>query len=387
MALKTQPLAEALIKRRSVTPDDAGCQRLIAEYLQPLGFQIHNLPFGEVSNLLAVWGAQGPVLLFVGHTDVVPPGVEADWQSPPFEPTVRDGNLYGRGAADMKGSVAAFVTAAERFVTQANAQGWRIGILLTSDEEGPATDGIARVAPLLNDYLGEPTWCLVGEPSSKDKLGDTIRIGRRGSLTATLTVTGQGGHVAYPELVDNPAHRLSQILGALAETTWDEGTADFPPTSFQITRLQTDTQTSNMVPGVATAQFNLRYAPVLDHAELIERIEAIAAPFADAQNLDWQWHLSAQPFSSAPGALRAAVQEAVNAECGYWPIANTAGGTSDGRFIAPLGAEVVELGPVNATIHKVDECVAIQSLEKLSEIYYSILTRLDRHCHALNQSA
>lgn len=385
MVLKTQPLAEALIERRSITPDDAGCQHLIAEHLEPLRFKIHHLPFGEVSNLLSIWGTHGPVLLFVGHTDVVPPGIESDWQSPPFEPTVRDGFLFGRGAADMKGSVAAFVTACERYVTQASTQSFRIGILLTSDEEGPATDGIARVAPLLSEYLGAPTWCLVGEPSSKHALGDTIRIGRRGSLTATLTVSGQGGHVAYPELVDNPAHRLSQVLAALAETTWDEGTADFPPTSFQITRLQTDTQTTNMVPGVATAQFNLRYAPVSDHAALIERIEAIAAPFGDAQTLHWQWHLSAEPFSSAPGVLRASVQEAVNAECGYWPIANTAGGTSDGRFIAPLGAEVVELGPLNATIHKVDECIEIQSLETLSQIYYSVLKRLDEHCHALDQ--
>lgn len=373
----TTSLAEALISRRSITPEDAGCQALVAERLKSSGFTMVDLPFGAVSNLLSTYGTTGPTLLFVGHTDVVPPGAESTWQSPPFTPTRRNGRLYGRGAADMKGSVAAFVTACERALASAAALPLRIGILLTSDEEGPAKDGIAQVAPRLNALLGPINWCLVGEPSSAQQLGDNIRVGRRGSLSATVTVTGQGGHVAYPEQVDNPAHRLSRFLSALVNTTWDEGTDEFPATSFQVTHLDTDSNTINMVPQLATAKINLRYSPASSHTALIERIEAIAARHSRVNaKIALEWNLSAEPFSSAPGALRAAVIDSIANQCGITTVANTAGGTSDGRFIAPLGAEVVELGPVNDTIHKIDEYININDLEKLSLIYQEIIMRL-----------
>lgn len=381
----TLELTQALVSRRSITPDDAGCQTLIADRLKAIGFAIHHLPVGDVSNVLAIHGQSGPTLLFVGHTDVVPPGVESDWQSPPFTPSIRDGRLYGRGTADMKGSIAAFITACERIAPNQASLPFRIAILLTSDEEGPARDGIAQIAPQLTSYLSSVDYCLVGEPSSRNQLGDTIRVGRRGSLTATVTVAGKGGHVAYPEQVDNPAHRLSQFLGELADTTWDTGTDAFPPTSFQVTHLETDTHTSNMVPGSAIAQFNLRYSPALTHTDIIQRIETIAHRHIGDDQLSLTWHLSAKPFSSEPGALRTAITQAIQATCGIEVEANTAGGTSDGRFIAPLGAEVVELGPVNASIHQIDESIDIAELDQLSELYEATLHRLARLVRAPNQ--
>lgn len=369
-------LASALISRASVTPEDAGCQALIAERLEPLGFDSYWLGRGEVSNLLCLRGNRGPLLLFLGHTDVVPPGPPEQWQSPAFAPQMRNGRLYGRGSADMKGSVAAFVTALERLLggQPGHCEGLRIGVLLTSDEEGPAIDGVRAVAADLPDLTGPIDWCLVGEPSSEQRLGDSIRVGRRGSLSGELRVIGRQGHVAYPALADNPFHRLIPALNALVAAHWDEGHGEFPPTGLQITGIDSDTDAGNVIPGEARARFNLRFSPALTAAQIQSRVESLVAEHAEHWRIDW--HHSADPFSSEPGALRAAVMEAVQEHTGYAPRANTAGGTSDGRFIAPLGAEVVELGPLNASIHQVDENVAVSDLDALSAIYEGIIQRL-----------
>ncbi len=384
MSQETSPtveLALELISRASVTPEDGGCQLLIAERLEALGFDSYWLPQGDVSNLLCLRGAKGPLLLFLGHTDVVPPGDTQKWTSPPFSPQIREGLLYGRGSADMKGSVAAFVTACERLFNEHNVHPdhMRIGVLLTSDEEGPAIDGIRAVAETLSDLTGPIDWCLVGEPSSEQALGDSIRVGRRGSLSGEITIEGQQGHVAYPDLADNPLHRLMPVLSQLAAIQWDEGTAEFPPTTLQITGLDTDTDERNVIPGVARARFNLRFSPALSAADIQTRIEQLLAQHAERGRIEWMH--SADPFSAPAGPLRETVMQAVAAATGLKPRPNTAGGTSDGRFIAPLGAEVVELGPVNASIHQIDEHVDIQSLEKLSEIYQAVIERL-AHSHA-----
>ncbi|MEX0450824.1 succinyl-diaminopimelate desuccinylase [Spiribacter sp. 218] len=367
-------LAEALIERASVTPADAGCQALLQSRLEAMGFDCHDLSQGEVSNLLAVRGDAGPCLLFVGHTDVVPPGPAERWQSPPFAPTRRDGRLYGRGAADMKSSIAAFITACERLTAAGPPDHLSVALLLTSDEEGPAMDGVRAVAPILHDYLGDIDWCLVGEPSSEARLGDTIRIGRRGSLSAEVTIDGRQGHVAYPAHADNPLHRLAGLLNALVAERWDEGTAAFPPTGFQITGVDTDTDAVNIIPGRAQARFNLRFSPASTAAGLQRRIKAIAA--AHAPDAAFVWKHSADPFGGDAGELRAAVQAVIQEQLALTPVANTAGGTSDGRFIAPLGAEVVELGPVNATIHQPDENVALADIPALSDLYEAIIRRL-----------
>lgn len=376
-------LTEALVRRASVTPRDEGCQALIGERLESLGFRLHDLSRGAVSNLLALREADAasdaatgpvPLLLFLGHTDVVPPGPLEQWQTPPFEPTHRNGMLHGRGTADMKGSVAAWVTACERYLTATSSCPLRLGVLLTSDEEGPAQDGIRAVAPALPDLVGEVDWCLVGEPSSHQRIADTIRVGRRGSLSGAIRVPGRQGHVAYPEQADNPIHRLAPFLAALGAEVWDAGTELFPPTSLQITGIDADTDAGNVIPGGASARFNIRFSPALDAEAIQRRIEAIRLAEAPAASIDW--HLSAEPFESQPGPLRQAVEEEV-ADClGARPHANTAGGTSDGRFIAPLGAEVVELGPVNATIHQIDERVAAADLETLTCLYEGIIKRL-----------
>lgn len=378
-------LAEALIARPSITPEDAGCQALIAERLTALGFAIHRLPHGEVSNLLALRepaegaAADAPLLLFLGHTDVVPTGPAEAWQSDPFTPTRRDGRLYGRGAADMKGSVAAWLAACERLIDAGDGGMLRLGVLLTSDEEGPARDGIRAVAPTLTELTGPIDWCLVGEPSSEHILGDTIRVGRRGSLSASLTVSGRQGHVAYPALADNPLHRLAPILAALVTEHWDGGTAAFPPTTLQVTGIETDTDAGNVIPGEAVARFNLRFSPASTAAGLQARVEAVVAEHAPGATIDW--HLSAEPFESEPGPLRHAIMTTVEAHTGQTPTANTAGGTSDGRFIAPLGAEVVELGPVNASIHQVNESVGLEELQALSELYEAVIRRLAETTH------
>ena len=314
------------------------------------------------------------MLCFAGHTDVVPPGPEAAWRTPPFAPHIEDGVLYGRGAADMKGSLAAMITAVETFVARyPNAPG-RIAFLLTSDEEGPAIDGTARVVAWLNEQGLIPDWCVVGEPSSHQALGDTLRNGRRGSLNATLHIQGIQGHVAYPELADNPIHRVAPALAALIAETWDRGTDQFPPTSFQISNIHAGTGVTNVIPGKLEAQFNFRFSTAVTAAELQRRTAAILS--AQGLQFDIDWQLSGEPFVTRPGQLLTAVDEAVAAVTGRTPRHSTGGGTSDGRFIAQLGTQVVELGPVNASIHRVDECVACEDLNHLADIYRAVLERL-----------
>jgi succinyl-diaminopimelate desuccinylase len=367
-----------LIARRSVTPDDAGCQASIAVRLERAGFSVQRLRYGEVDNLWATHGTGGATLAFLGHTDVVPSGPEAAWQSPPFQPEIRDGLLYGRGAADMKGSVAAMVVALEDFVASVPDHPGRVGLLLTSDEEGPTNlDGVRRVAEHFRATGERIDWCVVGEPSSKARLGDLIRVGRRGSLSGTLSVRGVQGHVAYPEQASNPIHRFAPALAELVAEHWDAGNADFPPTSFQVSNLNAGTGASNVIPGVLSALFNFRFSTASRAEDLRARTEAILAK----HDLDYQltWNLSGEPFLTPPGGrLRQAALEVCREYCAIEPEQSTGGGTSDGRFIAPLGAEVIELGPVNATIHQVDECVAVADLERLPQLYLALCQRLLR---------
>jgi succinyl-diaminopimelate desuccinylase len=374
-------LAIDLIRRRSVTPEDAGCLTHIGERLAGAGFRVEHLRYGEVDNLWAVHGEgasseQGRTLAFLGHTDVVPSGPEAAWQSPPFEPTIRDGHLYGRGAADMKGSVAAMVMALEQFVAAHPNHPGRVGLLLTSDEEGPTNlDGVRKVVEHFRAVGERIDWCVVGEPSSKEKLGDLIRVGRRGSLSGTLSVRGVQGHVAYPEKALNPIHAFAPALVELAAERWDEGNSDFPPTSFQISNLNAGTGANNVIPGELIALINFRYCTASRAEDLRARTEAIL----HRHGLDFvlDWNLSGEPFLTPPGGvLRETVVAVCRDLCGLDPEQSTGGGTSDGRFIAPMGAEVVELGPINATIHKVDECVALADLEKLPALYQAICKRL-----------
>jgi succinyl-diaminopimelate desuccinylase len=369
-------LACELIRRRSVTPEDAGCQALVADRLAGAGFAIEHLRHGAVDNLWATHGNGDSTLVLLGHTDVVPSGPEDAWQAPPFEPTLRDGHLYGRGAADMKGSVAAMVVALERFVAAHPQHAGRVALLLTSDEEGPTNlDGVRRVAETFRVRGERLDWCVVGEPSSKERLGDLVRVGRRGSLSATLTVRGVQGHVAYPAKADNPIHAFAPALAELAATRWDEGNQDFPPTSFQVSNLNAGTGATNVIPGMLVAQINFRYSTASTESGLRKRTEAILA----RHGLHWQldWNLSGEPFLSPPGGpLREAVCAVCRELCGVEAEQSTGGGTSDGRFIAPLGVEVVEVGPVNATIHKVDERVAVDELDRLPELYQAICARL-----------
>jgi succinyl-diaminopimelate desuccinylase len=365
-----------LIRRRSVTPADAGCQQLLGDRLAAAGFQVEHLRFGDVDNLWATHGSGGPLLVFLGHTDVVPTGPVEQWASDPFDPVVRGGHLYGRGTADMKGSVAAMTVALEAFAKTHPDHRGRVGLLLTSDEEGPSNlDGVRRVAEHFRSTGERIDWCVVGEPSSKARLGDLIRVGRRGSLSGTLTVRGVQGHVAYPEKANNPIHAFAPALAALAAERWDAGNQDFPPTSFQVSNLNAGTGANNVIPGTLTALINFRYSTASSAADLRTRTEAML----DKHGLDWQvdWSLSGEPFLTPPGgAVREAVVAVCRELCGVEPEESTGGGTSDGRFIAPLGAEVVELGPVNATIHKVDECVAVADLEKLPSLYQAVCERL-----------
>jgi succinyl-diaminopimelate desuccinylase len=374
-------LATNLIRRCSVTPEDAGCLPLIGERLARLGFRVEHLRYGEVDNFWATHGSdnapgQGPLLIFLGHTDVVPSGPEDQWQSPPFEPVVRDGKLYGRGAADMKGSVAAMVVALERFVAAHPDHPGRVGLLLTSDEEGPTNlDGVRRVADHFRQTGERIDWCVVGEPSAKEALGDLIRVGRRGSLSGTLTVRGVQGHVAYPEKALNPIHAFAPALAELAAERWDAGNADFPPTSFQVSNLNAGTGANNVIPGSLKALINFRYSTASTADSLRTRTEAILAK----HGLDYtlEWNLSGESFlTPVGGRLREVVVSVCRDLCGKEPDQSTGGGTSDGRFIAPLGAEVVELGPVNATIHKVDECVDVAELERLPDLYQAICERM-----------
>lgn len=369
-------LACDLIRRRSVTPEDAGCLPLIAARLERAGFRVEHLRYGEVDNLWATHGGAGPTLVFLGHTDVVPSGPEASWQSPPFGPTIRDGRLYGRGAADMKGSVAAMTVALEQFVAAHPAHCGRLGLLLTSDEEGPTNlDGVRRVVEHFRGRGERIDWCVVGEPSSKETLGDLIRVGRRGSLSGTLVVRGMQGHVAYPEKALNPIHAFAPALAELAAERWDEGNDDFPPTSFQVSNLNAGTGANNVIPGELVALINFRYCTASRADDLRARTEAILQRHGLDFALDW--NLSGEPFLTPPGGvLRETVVAVCRELCGIDPEQSTGGGTSDGRFIAPLGAEVVELGPVNATIHKVDECVDVAELKQLPAVYRAVCERL-----------
>ena len=370
----TLALTKDLISRPSVTPVDAGCQEVMIARLEAIGFVVERMRFGEVDNFWARRGDQHPVLAFAGHTDVVPSGPEANWDTPPFEPTEKDGYLYGRGAADMKGSLAAWVVALERFIDQHPDHKGSLALLITSDEEGPFVDGTTRVVDALEARNEKMDWCIVGEPSSSNKVGDTIKNGRRGSLTAEITAKGIQGHVAYPHLVDNPIHKVAPALAELANTEWDQGNDFFPPTSFQVANINGGTGASNVVPGQVKIQCNFRYSTEVTADQLVQRLEAIL----DSHQVDYDinWTYNGLPFLTAAGELVDACQAAIMQLTEQQTELSTAGGTSDGRFIAPTGAQVVELGPCNATIHKLNECVKIADLETLTDIYADIMQRL-----------
>lgn len=371
---ETLALAMDLMGRASVTPEDAGCQALMMERLKAIGFECQPLRFADVDNFWATHGAQGPILVFAGHTDVVPSGPAEKWQTPPFEPTIKNGVLHGRGAADMKGSLAAMVTACERFVAEHPNHKGRIGFLITSDEEGIATHGTVKVVEWLEQQNEKITWCLVGEPSSTAKVGDIVKNGRRGSLGAKLKVIGKQGHVAYPHLAANPIHLAAPALAALAQEKWDNGNNYFPATSFQISNINGGTGATNVIPGEVDIQFNFRFSTEVTEQELRRRTHAILDKFGLEYEL--QWALSGQPFLTDEGELVKATQQAIKTVTGFETELSTAGGTSDGRFIAPTGAQVIELGPVNKTIHQIDECVVADDLDKLSDMYQKILENL-----------
>jgi succinyl-diaminopimelate desuccinylase len=370
----TLELACELIRRPSVTPDDQGCQQLLAGRLQRLGFQVEHLRFGDVDNLWARRGDASPLFVFAGHTDVVPPGPREQWETDPFDPVLRDGMLHGRGAADMKSSIAAMVTACERFIADNPAHRGSIGFLVTSDEEGPATDGTVRVVEHLQARRETIDYCLVGEPSSEEALGDVIKNGRRGSLNGRLCIRGHQGHVAYPQLAENPIHRAAPALAELAAEEWDRGNAFFPPTTFQISNINGGTGAENVIPGELDVMFNLRFSTESSAASIRSRVASIL----DRHRLDYglEWKLSGEPFLTPAGELVDAAGEAIRQLTGKPTRLSTSGGTSDGRFIAPTGAQVLELGPVNATIHKVNECVRADSVETLTMIYERILAIL-----------
>lgn len=370
----TLTLAEALIRRPSVTPDDHGCQQLMAERLRRIGFKIEAMPFGDVENLWARRGVHGPLFAFAGHTDVVPTGPKEQWNCDPFAAEIREGYLYGRGAADMKGSLAAMVTACERFVAAHADHRGSIAFLITSDEEGPSVNGTVKVIERLEQRGEKIDWCLVGEPTSTDAVGDVIKNGRRGSLNGRLLIRGQQGHVAYPHLADNPLHRFAPALAELCAQQWDAGNEFFPPTTFQISNIHGGTGAENVIPGELDIMFNFRFSTESDEQTLRRRVQEIL----DRHGLDYQltWRLSGNPFLTGRGELVNAMCSSIKDVTGIETELSTAGGTSDGRFIAPTGAQVVELGPVNATIHKLNECVRVEDLDRLSNIYEGILKRL-----------
>lgn len=367
-------LAEQLIARPSVTPFDAGCQELIGQRLQTAGFALEPMIFADTTNLWARRGTEGPVFCFAGHTDVVPTGAEHAWRFPPFTPTRAEGFLYGRGAADMKGSLAAMLVATERFVHRNPNHRGSIAFLVTSDEEGPFINGTPKVVETLEARDEKITWCLVGEPSSTTQLGDVVKNGRRGSLSGELKVFGIQGHVAYPHLAENPVHKAAPALAVLAATEWDHGNASFPPTSFQISNVHAGTGAGNVIPGELHISFNFRFSTESTAAQLKQRVIDIL----DAHQLDYalDWKLNGDPFLTAEGELVRATTTAIHQVTGLTTRLSTAGGTSDGRFIAPTGAQVIELGPVNATIHKVNECVEMDHLVQLTDVYEAILEQL-----------
>ena len=370
----TLELTQDLMARNSVTPADAGCQQVMAARLAALGFQVESLRYGNVENLWATRGSDTPTLCFAGHTDVVPTGPLEEWRSDPFKPTIKDGMLYGRGAADMKSGLAAMVTATEEFVRAHPNHRGRIAFLITSDEEGPSVDGTKRVVETLKDRGERIDYCVVGEPSSETLLGDTIKIGRRGSLSGRLTVHGVQGHVAYPQVAENPVHTLAPALAELTARRWDEGNAFFQPTTFQISNLNAGTGAPNVIPGELKARFNLRYSPVQTVTQLKEIVEGILNKHGVRYTLEW--YVSGEPFYTEPGPLSAAASAAIETVTGRKPKLSTGGGTSDGRFIAPMGAQVVELGVINATIHKVNESVRIEDIDLLHRMYRGVLERL-----------
>jgi succinyl-diaminopimelate desuccinylase len=370
----TIALTKELISRASVTPEDAGCQKLMTDRLTAIGFEVDHLRFDDVDNFWAIRGDSGPILCFAGHTDVVPSGPESNWQTPPFEPTIKDGMLFGRGAADMKGSLAAMIVAVESFVAENPNHNGRIAFLITSDEEGIAANGTVKVVEWLNQQNLIPEYCLVGEPSSSTQCGDTIKNGRRGSLGCEMRILGQQGHVAYPHLASNPIHNAAPALTELAAHEWDQGNDFFPATSFQISNINGGTGATNVIPGQLEVVFNFRFSTEVTDQQLRDRTTEIL----DKHQLNYElnWHLSGQPFLTAEGALVDAAVKAVKEITGLDTELSTAGGTSDGRFIAPMGTQVVELGPVNATIHQVDECASVNDLNSLANVYQSLLKHL-----------
>jgi succinyl-diaminopimelate desuccinylase len=367
-------LTQELVGRRSVTPKDAGCQSLVAARLEKAGFRCESIRCGEVTNLWARRGDRSPTLCFAGHTDVVPPGPLAQWQSDPFVPTLRDGRLFGRGCADMKSSIASFVVAAEAFVAERPAHSGSIAFLLTSDEEGPSVDGTVRVVERLKARGEAIDYCIVGEPSSMDALGDTIRNGRRGSLSGRLTVHGVQAHIAYPHLGRNPIHEVAPALAELAATKWDDGNEFFPPTSWQVSNIHAGVGVTNVIPGVLELDFNFRYSTASSEASLRERLESVLRAYKLDYTLDWT--LGSTPFLTQPGTLVDAIKRAVRAHTGRTPELSTSGGTSDGRFIVDICPQVVEVGPVNATIHKLNENIELAELEQLPRIYLDTLRAL-----------
>ncbi len=366
-------LAQQLIKRPSLSPNDEGCQQLMIDRLQAIGFTVEAMDFEDTQNFWA-WRGEGQTLAFAGHTDVVPTGDEKRWDNPPFEPAIRDGMLYGRGAADMKGSLAAMVVAAERFVAANPNHKGRLAFLITSDEEASATHGTVKVVETLMARNERLDYCLVGEPSSTERVGDVVKNGRRGSITANLHIHGVQGHVAYPHLADNPVHRAMPALNELVAIEWDRGNEFFPPTSMQIANVQAGTGSNNVIPGDLYVQFNFRFSTELTDAMIKQRVEELLE--RHQLNYSIEWRLSGQPFLTSRGALVDAVVNAVEHYSELTPQLLTTGGTSDGRFIAQMGAQVVELGPVNATIHKVNECVNAADLQLLSRMYQRIMEQL-----------
>ncbi|WP_318432394.1 succinyl-diaminopimelate desuccinylase [Photobacterium leiognathi] len=366
-------LAKDLMSRPSVTPEDAGCQDVMIARLEQLGFTIETIVFEDTTNLWARRGTQAPLFVFAGHTDVVPSGPVEQWHTPPFEPTIIDGYLHGRGAADMKGSLACMIVAIERFIAENPDHNGSIALLITSDEEGPFINGTTRVVDTLEARNEKIDMCIVGEPSSTLNVGDVVKNGRRGSITGDLTVKGIQGHVAYPHLANNPVHKALPALAELAATTWDNGNEYFPPTSFQIPNIAAGTGASNVIPGEFQVQFNFRFSTELTDTEIKRRVHSVL----DAHGLDYdlKWTLSGHPFLTDKGTLVEAVVAAIEEVNHQQPELLTTGGTSDGRFIARTGAQVVELGPVNATIHKVNECVKVADLEKLTDMYQKVLEK------------
>ncbi|MCM2679289.1 succinyl-diaminopimelate desuccinylase [Echinimonas agarilytica] len=370
----TIDLAKDLIARPSITPLDEGCQDLMIQRLKACGFRIEHIIFEDTVNFWARRGTQAPLICFAGHTDVVPPGDLTQWHTPPFEPTIIDDHLHGRGAADMKGSLAAMVVAVERFVAENPDHQGSISFLITSDEEGPFINGTVRVIDHLEQRQEKITWCIVGEPSSTNHVGDVVKNGRRGSLTGDLTVKGVQGHVAYPHLSENPVHKAAPMLAELSSKSWDDGNQYFPPTSFQIANINAGTGASNVVPGELHVQFNFRFSTQSTSDGLVQRVESLIDSYG--LNYDLSWTYNGQPFLTDAGKLLEAVKVAIKKVNGNEPELLTTGGTSDGRFIAPTGAQVIELGPCNATIHKINECVNCTDLIQLTDMYEGILEHL-----------